>query len=238
MFALMLFVPYHALLMMRGTVILLTYSSEHYLRNQALCVLELISLSSLLPSLLYTDFFPVSISLLRRMFGERLCSPCPQQILHRHPLLIARLMSMNQCAKLHMVFWHLNSHFKVLGNIVRLTYPNPSMIGLYDYSPSSFPTLSSIKLRTLLLQRGLTDRSSSVTNECLKMLKEEWLMRCCDGDPITLLRYLDVETYESVGETVMDALLKEGAVQVQEGQSIRHFLSSTTNKDEGIFYSD
>ncbi|CAA7401389.1 unnamed protein product [Spirodela intermedia] len=104
----------------------------------------------------------------------------------------------------------------------------------YVVLASKFPLQSlSIKLRTLLLQRGLTDRSSSVTNECLKMLKEEWLMKCCDGDPITLLRYLDVETYESVGETVMEALLKEGAVQVQEGQSIRHFLSSTTNKNEG-----
>ncbi|MQM06419.1 hypothetical protein Taro_039240, partial [Colocasia esculenta] len=103
----------------------------------------------------------------------------------------------------------------------------------YSALSCKFPLQSlSIKLRTILLQRGLADRSSSVTNECLKMLKDEWLTKCCNSDPVTLLRYLDVETYESVGEAVMEALLKEGTVQVQEGQSIRNFLTSTSEKIE------
>ncbi|XP_078444791.1 ARM repeat superfamily protein [Wolffia australiana] len=104
----------------------------------------------------------------------------------------------------------------------------------YGALASKFPLQSlSIKLRTLVLQRGLTDRSPSVKTECLKMLKEVWLAKCCDGDPIALLRYLDVETYESVGETVMEALLKDGAIQIHEGQSIRQFLSSKSDNPEG-----
>ena len=66
------------------------------------------------------------------------------------------------------------------------------------------------------------------------MLKEEWLTKCCGGDPIALLRFLDVETYESVGETVMEALLKDGMVRVQEGQTIRQYLTSS-DKGEGKF---
>lgn len=68
--------------------------------------------------------------------------------------------------------------------------------------------------------------------ECLKMLKEEWLAKYCNGDAIALLRFLDVETYETVGESVMEALLKDGVVKVQ-GQSIRQCLT-TANTSEGI----
>lgn len=97
----------------------------------------------------------------------------------------------------------------------------------YTVLANKFPLQSlSIKLRTIILQRGLSDRSSSVTKECLNMLKDEWLAKCCSGDPIALLRYLDVETYELVGESVMQALLKEGLVKVQDGQSIRQYLAS------------
>lgn len=64
------------------------------------------------------------------------------------------------------------------------------------------------------------------------MLKDEWLIKCCGGDPVALLRFLDVETYESVGETVMETLLNDGMVRVQEGQSIRRYLTSS-NKSEG-----
>ncbi|XP_042473762.1 condensin complex subunit 3-like isoform X1 [Zingiber officinale] len=91
------------------------------------------------------------------------------------------------------------------------------------------PTLS-IKQRSIILQRGLLDRSSSVLNECLKMLKD-WLTKCCNGDPIVLLRFLDVETYESVGVLVMETLLKNG--MVQEHQSIRQHLASSRTSEEG-----
>ncbi|KAK6127417.1 hypothetical protein DH2020_038838 [Rehmannia glutinosa] len=73
--------------------------------------------------------------------------------------------------------------------------------------------LFSIKLRTTILQRGLTDRSAAVTKECLRMMKDEWLDKCCSGDPIELLKFLDVETYELVGESVMATLLKAGLVR-------------------------
>ncbi|KAK3039329.1 hypothetical protein RJ639_028729 [Escallonia herrerae] len=99
---------------------------------------------------------------------------------------------------------------------------------------SKFPLQSlSIKLRTIILQRGLADRSTGVAKECLKLMKDEWLMKCCNGDPLELLKYLDVETYELVGESVMGALLKAGSVKVQDGQSIKQFLASTNNTTEG-----
>ncbi|KAM7523857.1 hypothetical protein LguiA_013759 [Lonicera macranthoides] len=104
----------------------------------------------------------------------------------------------------------------------------------YCVLASKFPLQSlSIKLRTTILQRGLADRSAAVTKECLKLMKDEWLVKSCNGDPIQLLKYLDVETYESVGESVMGALLKAGLVKVQDGQSIKQFLLSTTDTTEG-----
>ncbi|XP_020271254.1 condensin complex subunit 3-like [Asparagus officinalis] len=106
----------------------------------------------------------------------------------------------------------------------------------YCVLASKFPLQSlSIKLRTTVLQRGLSDRSLSVTKECLRMLKDEWLMKCCGGDPIALLRFLDVETYEIVGETIMEVILKDGVARVQEGQSIRQYLASR-DKGEGKYF--
>ncbi len=64
------------------------------------------------------------------------------------------------------------------------------------------------------------------------MLKDEWLMKYCSGDVITLLRFLDVETYEEVGETVMGVLMKDGSVRVQDGQTIRQYFTANT-EDEG-----
>lgn len=90
----------------------------------------------------------------------------------------------------------------------------------------------SIKQRTTLLHRGVSDRSVSVKSECLKMLKDEWLVKHCGGDAITLLRLLDVETYESVGESVMGVLLMDGAVRVQDGQTIRQYFTANT-EDNG-----
>ncbi|XP_073310091.1 uncharacterized protein [Primulina huaijiensis] len=99
---------------------------------------------------------------------------------------------------------------------------------------SKFPLQSlSIKLRTVILQRGLSDRSPAVAKECLKLMKDEWLEKCCNGDPIELLKYLDVETYESVGESVMVVLLKEELIKLQDGQTIRKFLASVDEGAEG-----
>ncbi|XP_020587231.1 condensin complex subunit 3 [Phalaenopsis equestris] len=97
---------------------------------------------------------------------------------------------------------------------------------------SKFPLQSlSIKLRTAVLQRGLSDRSPPVMKECIKMLKEQWFGKCCNQDPLALLRFLDVETYESVGEAVMDVLLKDGMVHVKEGQTIRQYLSKSDGSE-------
>uniref|UniRef100_A0A0E0LA37 Nuclear condensin complex subunit 3 C-terminal domain-containing protein n=1 Tax=Oryza punctata TaxID=4537 RepID=A0A0E0LA37_ORYPU len=102
----------------------------------------------------------------------------------------------------------------------------------YCVLSTKFPLQSlSIKQRTSLLHRGLSDRSASVNSECLKMLKDEWLMKYCSGDVITLLRFLDVETYEEVGETVMEVLMKDGSVRVQDGQTIRQYFTANTEDE-------
>ncbi|THU47350.1 hypothetical protein C4D60_Mb09t14560 [Musa balbisiana] len=99
---------------------------------------------------------------------------------------------------------------------------------------SKFPLHSlSIKHRTIILQRGLSDRSSSVRKECMKMLKDEWLAKCCSGDLIALMRFLDVETYESVGEAIMEALFKDGTIILKEYQSPRQFFASNCENTEG-----
>jgi condensin complex subunit 3 len=95
----------------------------------------------------------------------------------------------------------------------------------YRVLANKFPLQSlSIKLRTTILRRGLADRVPAVTTECIKMMKDAWLAKCCEGDPIALLKYLDVETNESVGEAVMEELLKAGVVQIKDGQSLREFF--------------
>lgn len=58
-------------------------------------------------------------------------------------------------------------------------------------------------------------------------------MKCCNGDPIELLKYLDVETYESVSESVMEVLLKAGLVKLQNGASIQQYISSNGDRTEG-----
>ncbi|KAF5769329.1 putative armadillo-like helical, nuclear condensin complex subunit 3 domain-containing protein [Helianthus annuus] len=104
----------------------------------------------------------------------------------------------------------------------------------YAVLASKFPLQSlSIKQRTIILQRGLSDRSAAVTKECIKLMKDEWLMKSCNGDPVELLKYLDVETYESIGVSVMDALLKAGLVKLHSGLSIKQFISSDNNTTEG-----
>eukprot|EP00514_Thraustochytrium_sp_LLF1b_P009917 CAMPEP_0184543104 /NCGR_PEP_ID=MMETSP0199_2-20130426/2681_1 /TAXON_ID=1112570 /ORGANISM="Thraustochytrium sp., Strain LLF1b" /LENGTH=941 /DNA_ID=CAMNT_0026937087 /DNA_START=84 /DNA_END=2906 /DNA_ORIENTATION=+ len=60
----------------------------------------------------------------------------------------------------------------------------------------------SIAQRATLLNDGLKDRSAAVRDACTKMLCEHWIGLVA-GDPIELIRFLDVETYE---ETVLLAL--------------------------------
>ncbi|GFP96739.1 condensin complex subunit 3 [Phtheirospermum japonicum] len=91
----------------------------------------------------------------------------------------------------------------------------------------------SIKLRTTILQRGLADRSTAVAKECLRMMKDEWLDKCCNGNSIELLKFLDVETYESVGESVMSTLLKAGLIKLEDGQTIRKFFKSNGDSSAG-----
>ncbi|KAB5560881.1 hypothetical protein DKX38_005838 [Salix brachista] len=97
---------------------------------------------------------------------------------------------------------------------------------------NKFPLQSlSIKLRTVILQRGLADRSAAVAKVCLKLMRDEWLSKCCNDDPIELLKYLDVETYEVVGESVMEALLRDGLIKLHGDQSIRQYILSTFGED-------
>ncbi|XP_031398839.1 condensin complex subunit 3 isoform X2 [Punica granatum] len=107
----------------------------------------------------------------------------------------------------------------------------------YCVLANKFPLQSlSIKLRTLILQRGLADRSDAVVKECLKLLKDEWLVNCCKGDTVELLKYLDVETYELVGESVMLALLKAGVVRLHDVDGIQKYtFSSSDNAGVGEF---
>lgn len=86
----------------------------------------------------------------------------------------------------------------------------------------------------MILQRGLADRSEVVSKECLKLMRDEWLSKCCNDDPVQLLKYLDVETYELVGESVMGALLKDGLVKLHDGQIIRQYISSSSGENEGL----
>lgn len=65
------------------------------------------------------------------------------------------------------------------------------------------------------------------------MMKDEWLEKCCNGDPIELLKFLDVETYESVGEAVMSTLLKAGLVKLQDCQTLREFIAPGGDSAEG-----
>ncbi|KAG7548302.1 Armadillo-type fold [Arabidopsis suecica] len=84
----------------------------------------------------------------------------------------------------------------------------------------------SIKLRTTILQRGLADRAVNVSAECLKLMKEQWLSNSCGGDPIEFLKYLDVETYESVAESALEVLLSEGLIMPTDDKSIQQYIFS------------
>ncbi|OMO99227.1 Armadillo-like helical [Corchorus olitorius] len=106
----------------------------------------------------------------------------------------------------------------------------------YCVIANKFPLQSlSIKHRTIILQRGLNDRSMAVSKECLKLMTDQWLAKCCNGDPVELLKYLDVETYESVGESVMESLLRAGLVKLKQEDSIQEYIlpASTNDESEG-----
>ena len=68
-------------------------------------------------------------------------------------------------------------------------------------------------------------------------MTDQWLAKCCNGDPVELLKYLDVETYESVGESVMESLLRAGLVKLNNGESIQQYIlsASTNERSEGLW---
>ena len=96
---------------------------------------------------------------------------------------------------------------------------------------------SSIKLRASILQRGLSDRSPAVVKECVKLLIDEWLCKSCNSNPVELLKYLDVETYESVGVSVMRALLGAGMGKPEETQKIQQYKDSC-DEAEGLIINN
>lgn len=96
-----------------------------------------------------------------------------------------------------------------------------------------FVFLNSIKQRTIVLQRGLADRSQAVSKECLRLMADEWLNICCHGNPVELLKYLDVETYERVGESVMGALLGASLLKLHDDESIQHHIRTSIGETEG-----
>ncbi|KAK2652547.1 hypothetical protein Ddye_012403 [Dipteronia dyeriana] len=103
----------------------------------------------------------------------------------------------------------------------------------YCVLANKFPLQSlSIKHRAIILQRGLADRSETVSKECLKLMKDQWLVNHCCGNVVELLKYFDVETYELVGESVMEALLKDGSVKLSDSESIREYISSASDENE------
>jgi len=85
--------------------------------------------------------------------------------------------------------------------------------------------LDSIMQRAKVLGRGLADRVPAVQTECVHLL-ETWLNKDCEGDGVVLLRYLDVQTHEKVGEAVLLKALKEGMIKMKEGDSLRQFFQS------------
>lgn len=72
--------------------------------------------------------------------------------------------------------------------------------------------------RALLLKRGITDRSPMVSEAARSML-ETWLDTACEGEPLTLLRAIDVQLHPEEGELALKALLHCGRLDaVKFGQ--------------------
>ena len=64
-------------------------------------------------------------------------------------------------------------------------------------------------------------------------MSDEWLNKCCHGNPVELLKYLDVETYERVGESVMGALLGASLLKLHVNGSIQNYILTSSNATEG-----
>lgn len=119
------------------------------------------------------------------------------------------------------------SHPVIVSNIFILQVSLCFPFFFFLFSPHS------IKHRTVILQRGLADRSALVVKECLRLMKEEWLGKCCNGDVVEFLKFLDVETYELVGDSVIRALLEAGLVQICDDESIQKYISSCSSNTDG-----
>lgn len=68
-------------------------------------------------------------------------------------------------------------------------------------------------------------------------MKDQWLSNCCQGDPIEFLKYLDVETYESVAESALEVLLSEGLIMPSDDKSIQQYISSADGEARGLLKS-
>lgn len=68
-------------------------------------------------------------------------------------------------------------------------------------------------------------------------MKNQWLSNSCQGDPIEFLKYLDVETYESVAESALEVLLSEGLIMPSDDKSIQQYISSADGEARGLLKS-
>lgn len=68
-------------------------------------------------------------------------------------------------------------------------------------------------------------------------MKDQWLSNSCQGDPIKFLKYLDVETYESVAESALEVLLSEGLIMPTDVESIQQYILSADGEARGLLKS-
>ncbi|CAM6100840.1 unnamed protein product [Calypogeia fissa] len=111
----------------------------------------------------------------------------------------------------------------------------------YQYISEKLPANAlSITQRAMTIRRGLSERIPAVRQECEKLLGL-WLREDCESDPLKLLRFLDVETYEKVGEMAITELLTENLIEFN-GTGLRKFLDTSGNErllmsaEEALFW--
>ena len=69
-----------------------------------------------------------------------------------------------------------------------------------------------IAQRVNLIEQGLQDRCETVRKACAEMVCKFWMLKC-DGNPINLLRLLDVEIHTAVAERAIKTVLQGGALK-------------------------
>lgn len=63
--------------------------------------------------------------------------------------------------------------------------------------------LIKIKQRIELCENGLQDRNEVVRAACTRMIREKWLGKNCEGDPVKFLTNLDVHTWPEQAERAL-----------------------------------